>query len=226
MNSTLRLLCITAFLTSSTLVNAALVNNGTFSTDLDSDLDWLKLTETLDLSYNEVSAEFGVGGNFDGWRYATIAEFDTLLSNAGAVASTGCAVGVTYCGWTTENNGFYAWFSQYIGVTNDQGYVTSVINGETVQELAGWSYGLLADSASATERYAGWLSNRSDANKSPTKDYIANPFHVTWKDQQSSATRGSFLVRSSVSAVPLPPSLLLFASSLIALFSRKLLSNK
>lgn len=46
-------------------------------------LEWLDLTLSINRSYNDVSANFGVGGDFEGWRYATAADLVTLFTNAG-----------------------------------------------------------------------------------------------------------------------------------------------
>jgi hypothetical protein len=51
--------------------------------DLVTGLEWLDLTLSAAMSYNQVSAEFGVGGLFEGFRYATKAEITTFWSNAG-----------------------------------------------------------------------------------------------------------------------------------------------
>jgi hypothetical protein len=36
--------------------------------DTDTKLEWLDVTQTLNLSFNDVQSELGVGGQFDGWR--------------------------------------------------------------------------------------------------------------------------------------------------------------
>jgi hypothetical protein len=69
------------FLTSAT--HAAMVDNGSFTTDTSANLDWLDLTATRGMSYNQVSAELGEGGDFEGWRYATLSEVVTFLENNG-----------------------------------------------------------------------------------------------------------------------------------------------
>jgi len=59
--------------------------------DASSKLEWLDVTKsTFDetgayapLSFNFVSSQFGAGGQFEGFRYATIAELTTLFVNAG-----------------------------------------------------------------------------------------------------------------------------------------------
>ncbi len=62
--------------------NAALINNGTYTTDSATGLDWLDLSLTNSMSYDQVSSQFGVGGLFEGYRYATVAELDAFGSGA------------------------------------------------------------------------------------------------------------------------------------------------
>ena len=50
---------------------AAIYDNGTGTTDSTSGLDWLDLTASTGRSYADVSGEFGTGGDFEGYRYAT-----------------------------------------------------------------------------------------------------------------------------------------------------------
>ena len=49
--------------------HAAFVDHGTYITDTDTGYDWLKLTETVGLSFNEVAGDLGAGGQFAGWHY-------------------------------------------------------------------------------------------------------------------------------------------------------------
>ncbi len=51
--------------------------------DDETGLEWLDLTETAGLSYDGISAQLGVGGTYDGWRYVTEGEVNTLMVNAG-----------------------------------------------------------------------------------------------------------------------------------------------
>jgi hypothetical protein len=63
--------------------NAALIDAGPYTTDTATGLDWLDLTASGNLSYNYVSGQFGSGAVFEGWRYATSAETETLLQHLG-----------------------------------------------------------------------------------------------------------------------------------------------
>lgn len=62
--------------------NAVLIDKGNYFTDTSSGLDWLDMTPTIGLSYQYVSNQLGLGGDYIGYRYATEAEFNQLLTEA------------------------------------------------------------------------------------------------------------------------------------------------
>jgi hypothetical protein len=51
-----------------------------------SGLDWLGVTFSVNRSYNDASSQFGVGGDFAGWRYAAGLEFNGLVGHWTGVA--------------------------------------------------------------------------------------------------------------------------------------------
>ena len=51
--------------------------------DTSTELGWLNLSESVDLSYNQVTADMQPGGIFNGYRYATLQEVFGLCSSAG-----------------------------------------------------------------------------------------------------------------------------------------------
>lgn len=68
--------------------NAALISvdwqsagDGLLVRDTNTQLEWLKLTQTSGLSYAAVSSQFGAGGGFEGLRYATNAEVVALFGD-------------------------------------------------------------------------------------------------------------------------------------------------
>ena len=56
---------------------------GSITRDTASGLDWLDLTETINRSANDVAANFGPGGDFEGFRFAMADEVFELFINAG-----------------------------------------------------------------------------------------------------------------------------------------------
>jgi hypothetical protein len=55
----------------------------TLTRDTDQGLDFLDVEFSLGRSFNDVSAEFGVGGDFEGFRYASLEEVINLANNFG-----------------------------------------------------------------------------------------------------------------------------------------------
>lgn len=52
---------------------------GSVTRDTDTGLEWLDLTSSTGRSYDQVSVEFSVGGDFAGWRYGTESELNQLF---------------------------------------------------------------------------------------------------------------------------------------------------
>jgi hypothetical protein len=76
-------IAVAAFLMATAPAHAVIIDNGTVTTDTGTGLDWLDLTASTGFSFAGASAEFGVGGAFEGYRHATESELDTFLTNAG-----------------------------------------------------------------------------------------------------------------------------------------------
>ena len=53
--------------------------------DLDNGRDWLRLDFTIPFTFNEVSAQVGSGGTFEGWSLASVADLDLLGVSTGIV---------------------------------------------------------------------------------------------------------------------------------------------
>lgn len=60
---------------------ASLIDFGTYTKDSSTGLDWLDMSFTDGLSYNQVSTAIA-GGSLNGWRFATSSEFDGLINSA------------------------------------------------------------------------------------------------------------------------------------------------
>jgi len=195
-------------LTLSGSVNAAIISTDWQTADDDlitqdtaSGLEWLDLTVTAGMSFNDVSAQFGSGGNYDGWRYATRAEVAGLWDSFGGDG--------VYTGWSSGNNGLFDVVSSYVGdlycesagCTTGSG-VSSWLTGDTNPQYSGLVY------------------------RAQSGDFLSNPLNSTQDnfDIESGLYRmdigtvsvGSALVRE-VSPVPVPAAVWLFGSGLISL---------
>ena len=73
-------------------------------------LEWLDLTETTGWSINAITPELEAGGLFEGWRFATLDEIETLWLNFGAVPP--------FEGWNVLNEGLADSFVALFGDTH------------------------------------------------------------------------------------------------------------
>lgn len=69
---------------------AELIDLGSVTRDTTAELDWLDLTETVGLSYDDVVNGVGNSWYAEGWRYATVGEVCDLVSNYVAPFEGGC----------------------------------------------------------------------------------------------------------------------------------------
>jgi hypothetical protein len=84
--------------------------------DTSTGLEWLDVTESTNYSFNYVSSQFGVGGDFEGFRYATTSEVKAFITHAGWPVF----------GSTTFSPAAYEPLSlvqSLVGVTQDLGYM-------------------------------------------------------------------------------------------------------
>ncbi len=198
-------------------------DHGTYLTDTTTGLDWLDVTATANLSYDDVIAQLGSGGAFEGWSYANAAQFGTFVDDTTGIASgiNGTGQGYTY----SESNTTIRELIGLMGDTLDAFYQheygqsycelnpTSCPNGDQVE-----TRGLLADvdpSASGPYHYAGVLLDDDTYSDSIDVERTSDEYF----DNVSSYYFGSFLVRNSVtvSIVPEPPAVMLLVFGLVCL---------
>ncbi len=194
-----RSVVISLLLIGSASSNAAIidiVDNGYYTTDAISGLHWLDVTASTDRTYDDVSSQFGVGGDFAGWRYASGAELDTLLTNAGLTpVFPGCANGTVFCSTVNEVPTLESLFDML---------------GPTVPPSEGGPaiYANLSDPASGSEIWSSLIDRQSS--------YIntwSNQFETDFSDQLI----GNFLVAETLSTVPVPATVWLLGSALAGL---------
>lgn len=121
---------------------------GSITRDTDTGLDWLDVTATRDLSYDDVAAQMSVGGSYEGWRYATVTEFDTLIKNFGyiPIESECRREEITFCdsGLVGDNH----LIEQMLKMLGDNNDVDDDVNNslrDTDDNGAGTSYFILID---------------------------------------------------------------------------------
>ena len=187
----------------STLLHSALIHNDDFgyTADTESSLDWRDMRITDGFSYDEVVTKMG-SGNLVGWRFATSAEFDTLMlhSNGGPYVEG-------------SSNSTFTAMESLIGLF-----------GSTYAENS-FAYAVgFVDSAGQSVAHARQFGYLAYADPSLSEGYIRPDSETTWdKDfDESHQFVGSFVVRTS-SVVPVPAAVWLFGSGLIGLvgFARR-----
>lgn len=205
------------------------INNTYYTTDTISGLDWLDVTVTASYSYTYVSSQLGVGGQFEGWRYATGEEFNIMVNN--------------YTDGTNPIN-------NYAVVDQEVDKIDGLISllGDT-EEWACESYfgvgctpglgdvretrGMLSDSGSAGKRWVARLYSDDldlicgypicypEVTVNPTDASAAHWFERGEGEVDLAGYHniGSFLVRESAGAspVPIPPAAFMFAPALLGL---------
>lgn len=173
--------------------SATLIDNNYFTTDTTTGLDWLDLTETVNLSYDYVSSQFGSGGEFEGWALASRLQVRDLLDNAGGSG--------TYDGWSTGNNGVV---TPLLGLWGD--FSTDSQNN---------SVHFIFDEVDTFNRHAlAYLFDTTKSTQGLSNDFIKID-NGYWTDTSASSQVGSALVR--ISSVPIPASIWLFCSGLVGL---------
>jgi len=202
----MRLINITLLLLQLVLVNNAQAlavdfeNNGDFTTDNISGLDWYDVSLTQGLNYNEVVSLTSRGGALEGegWRYATAAEFSTMLGNFLSLAPSG---------FFTPAQGAFSSLVNMLGSTAATASASTVngrlINSNTPPHII------------ATQLDLAFITT------STTNNDVAIAHNGIILNDSNDITSGSFLVRTTV--VPVPAAVWFMGTGMIGLigFSRK-----
>lgn len=201
-----KLLMLAALLCGIQNAGAAFIDSGTYLTDTTSGLDWLDVTASVNRSFNDVSSQFGLGGDFAGWRYATKDEFSGLVghwSGLGGPLWGGGVINYPHSG-VGSIDGLVA----ALGPT----YVWPVAAAPLAQFLVD---GLLGDGFIPNYRYLGVIMD----DKTGGGDDFS--LISTYESTSHQVEIGSFLVRQSAH-VPEPTTVALFGLGLAGLcFGRR-----
>ena len=201
-------LTIVSFNASAVVVNAnwKTAGDNLLTHDLVTGLHWLDLTETNNLSHDYVLTQFGSGGDFEGFRYASIAEVVDLWANFGIelkphgsysllghdpkVVTATSFIGNIFCEGNCSYYPYGAW-----GMTND------LTGGNGNYRIMGAYHEQPPTSSEDRTRYVGYSYD------SPTRE---------------SDFFGHYLVLDTT-VVPVPAAVWLFGSGLISLigFARR-----
>jgi hypothetical protein len=178
-------------------VNAAVVSAddaifgaGSVTRDTISGLDWLDLTLSTNRSYTDVSGQFGVGGDFEGWGYATTSDVADLYTSAGGTGPYNGSPGSDI-----------VWIADLL-------VLWGITSSSALYQL---SYAITSTVLSEPLHYMTYLYDDS----SPSGDDFALTESFTIFVGGSSFDKGSALIRTSV--VPVPAAVWLFGTALIGL---------
>jgi len=186
-----------------------LVDNGSFTRDLNSNLEWLDLSFTQGLSYNSLLTQLNTNSNLAGWRLASVPEFKGIFTSRGYVFSGGSILNES-TSLQNFNDSFFSTIINYFGTTA----VTST------QLL---SRGLLDEDYVALSFQNSQIFGDIKYNTDTGLGYT-NFFKVL--DNDSSSILGAYLVRdASTAPIPEPDQIWLMLSGLgvmgVALKRRK-----
>jgi len=166
--------------------------------DTASGLEWLDVPVVLNRSYIDVSSQFGIGGDFEGFRYATVSEVGDLFQNAGLTL--------------TPPEGTYTGEGLLVEALQNLVGITVV----STPQLN--TFGMTSDSAALCDEPdigcvdGAWLL-RDTSDLSLTIS-AAGGFSI--QIDQAADHFSSWLVRDTA-VVPIPPAVWLFGSGLLGL---------
>lgn len=170
---------------------------GSITLDTNSGLEWLDISLSVNLSYNDMISHMQNGGLYAGFRYATQDEVEALFINAGlnmgsspAMQSALDLIGFLGATYTSRGN------AEIFGITG-------------------------TSSASGVE---SGIVDHVFSNGTPM--YDASVSELTYGMDYNSSSVGNWLVSSGTSEVPLPPALVLFGSALALTGFIKRVSNR
>lgn len=194
-----------------TATTSDFVDHGTFLVDKSSGLKWLDLTLTYDKTYDYVGSQFGSGGEYEGWRFATFQEFDTMVFNYSGYTPDPQPHAVTLGGSKIET---------LVYIMGDIGALKTVNLGGSPAVGEGLSNGYLFtdDPNPFAPIIAGWIQYHQNPN-SNLVDFVISGDAIF---DRNGRFNSSFLVKT----VPMPASIWLMGSGLLSLigFSRRKIS--
>lgn len=156
--------------------------------DTVSDIEWLKLSETSDLSLSYVQGQVGLGGEYEGWSLASMSQVQTLLNTYAPKANLS--------------------LNQGGNVRNSDAYTPSLVTmlqlnrtGQFDYDNGSYivpSYGLHTD---GVENYMSGVELRRNADNSFVYEYVFWQHQSGFEaDGYSSGAAGVYLVRGHGSA--------------------------
>jgi hypothetical protein len=230
-----------AVLASIGVADAAILDFGIYTADTDTGLYWLDVTVTSGMSFDQVSPQLGPGGQLDGWRYATAADFDQLMIGFGFLpGEEGCLQSTSFsCNFGSVDDGRVEYAIRMLGDTLDRRLdglpipISSILDGESPgfedidPDGAGYTFGLLADDWPDGGRTLALIWDEETVIRSAGESFRDDPdqlwtrYNAIDSFSGGGGVFGSFLVANTLpeplfisAVVPIPAAAWLFASAL------------
>ena len=196
-------------------VEAAIIDHGDYLTDTATGLDWLDVTQSVNLSFDAVNAQLGAGGQFAGWRYATGDEFNALITNATGTPTAGNYGYINQEPDRTDALVALLWSTLDTYWTDAYGLTYDASAGRAEGEAVDYTYGMLADLTSFGSPWIAMIYDGDYAINEVVNDYSYAHRAFTGTSLANTLT-GSFLVRQPTS-VPEPSAVALLTIGLLGL---------
>ena len=191
---------------------AAIVDHGTYFQDTDTGLYWIKLTETRGNSYDDMTAELGLGGNFEGWRFATLEEVESFIAAYGFPSQgNDCGDGWgNYCDTVSAADGeLLEDLIRLFGDTTDASFDEDNNPLDVAPNGTGGAGGYLGQRGDPGGFYYYHVYHASffdwemvdRATGAPAED-LQDRIQIRWNTAPEYGSGSSFLVRTSDPAVP------------------------
>ncbi len=179
--------------------HSALIDNGSYTTDDVSGLDWYDLSFTTGISYNDVTSIY------PGWRYATNTEVENLFA-------------VSFNGYydtdalTTGHHSSDSLDGSYANQNSDVDTFISMFGISWVDGNRDYAYGIYEDEDGILRTMGAFYDPAIPHSRILSTEFIGD---YDWTRTQGIHEHGMYLVRAS--AVPIPQTVWLFGSGLIGL---------
>lgn len=216
---------------------AAIIDYNTYFTDTDTGLNWLDVTATVNRSFNDISSQLSVGGEFAGWRYATKNEFNSLLTNWTGIAALDNSRTVT-TGTTPSVDGLVELFGSTLDTAWNArfGQTWDSYNGYEEGMGIDFTLGILSETNNPIQGQRQVAAIWDNENNGQSSDFFNSSHRQVFLDD-ARIDIGSYLVQgqsssnagsgSDATAVAEPKTVLLFGLGLLGLYmtrSRKILA--